>query len=212
MHPLPGQRESQHPFRLSTGAKQTGSFGLMDAFSFQEPPVAGGEAEQLLGILDRTRSVLAWKCGGVDAAGMRATVGPSTVSLGGLLKHLAFVEDITFTWKLSGGNPLTHWDGFDWQVDPDWVWRTAADQSPEELFALWHRAVERARASVAHALSGGDLGQLVNITGPHGEQANLRRLLLDMIDEYARHNGHADLIRESVDGLVGEDPPGPEAA
>ena len=54
------------------------------------------------------------------------------------------------------------------------------------------------------------MGQLVQISGPDGEHANLRRLLLDMIDEYARHNGHADLIRESVDGLVGEDPPQPD--
>lgn len=182
----------------------------MDPTKFREPPAAGDEIPQLLGILDRTRSVLAWKCGGLDAAGMGATLGPSAVTLGGLLKHLAFAEDITFTWKLSGGNPMTHWDGFDPEVDPDWTWRTAAEQTPDELFALWHQAIERSRASVTAALTRGDVGQLVQISGPDGEHANLRRLLLDMIDEYARHNGHADLIRESVDGLVGEDPPQPD--
>ncbi len=175
--------------------------------TFHEPPFAGAETEQLLGILDRTRSVLAWKCGGLDSAGLRATLGPSAVTLGGLLKHLALAEDYSFSVKLFGHDAAPPWDAVDWDADPDWEWRTAADDSPEELFALWRQAVGRSRAHVAEALARGDMSQPVHVSTEDGEHANLRRIVADMIDEYARHNGHADLIRESVDGLTGEDPP-----
>ena len=99
-----------------------------------EPPVAGDETDTLLGSLERQRAIFAWKCGGLGAAGLRATVGASSMTLGGLLKHLAVVEEEYFSRRLHG-----------WEFGPPW--------------------------------------------------------------EYARHVGHADLIRESVDGLVGEDPP-----
>ena len=179
----------------------------MDTFTFLEPPLAGDEAELLLGVLDRTRSVLAWKCGGLDADAMRATLGPSTVTLGGLLKHLATIETFHFNYRLLGRNPGPPWSTGQWESDPDWAWHSAAEQTPEELFAEWGEAVERSRANVAEALSNGDLGQLVAVSGDDGPPPNLRRLIADMIDEYARHNGQADLIRESIDGLVGEDPP-----
>lgn len=182
----------------------------MDPFPFQEPPVAGDETELLLGILDRTRSVLAWKCSGLDADAMRVTLGPSSVTLGGLLKHLAWAEDHTFSFKLFGREPAALWRSVDWNADPDWEWRSAAENSPDELFALWLEAVERSKASLAEALADGDMSQAVHISASPGEHANLRRLVVDMIDEYARHNGHADLIRESIDGLVGEDPPQPD--
>ena len=172
----------------------------------QEPPVAGSEVDSLLGTLERLRRYLAWKCGGVDAAGMLATLGPSTMTLGGLLKHLALVEDATLGLKLIGRELGPPWDAIDWDTDPDWEWRTAADDSPEELLALWEAAVDRSRATVAGLLAEGDVGQLSRVARPDGRTPSLRRLLLDMIEEYARHVGHADLIRESVDGLVGEDP------
>lgn len=179
----------------------------MNDITFHRPPVAGDEIESLLGILDRTRSVFAWKCGGVDASGLRATLGPSALTLGGLLKHLALVEDHTFSVELFGRDLPPPWNAIDWDADPDWEWRTSADDAPEELFRLWRTAVERSRANVAEALGRGDMGQLVHMADSNGDRANLRRLLLDLIDEYARHNGHADLLREAVDGLVGEDPP-----
>jgi uncharacterized damage-inducible protein DinB len=178
----------------------------MDSLVFRTPPVAGDETDLLLGVLDRTRSVTAWKCGGLDAAGMRASLGPSTVTLGGLLKHLALVEDHYFSVKLAGNAPAAPWDAVDWDADPDWEWRTAADDTPDELVALWQESVERSQARLAEALSRGDMGQLVALRSPDGESANLRRVVVDLIEEYARHNGQADLIRESVDGLVGEEP------
>jgi hypothetical protein len=83
----------------------------------------------------------------------------------------------------------------------------AADDTPEELFALWQGAVARSRSIVAEALTDGGPDQLARRVWPDGRAPSLRRILLDLIEEYARHVGHADLVRESVDGLVGEDPP-----
>jgi Protein of unknown function (DUF664) len=84
--------------------------------------------------------------------------------------------------------------------------RRAADDSPEQLLSVWHDAVARSRALVADAVADGGLGRPAAFTWPDGRTPSLRRLLMDMIEEYGRHLGHADLIRESVDGLVGEDP------
>lgn len=171
------------------------------------PPTSGDEVQTLLGSLERQRRTLAWKCGDLGAEGMRATVGVSTVTLGGLLKHLALVEDFTFRTKFLGRGPGQPWESVDWDADPDWEWRSAAEDSPEELRALWHDAVHRSRAVVEAALQQGGLDQPGRVTDDEGQALNLRRLLVDLVEEYARHAGHADLIRESVDGLVGEDPP-----
>ena len=172
----------------------------------REPPAAGTEVETLLGALERQRGYLAWKCGNLDPAGLRATLGPSAMTLGGLLKHLALVEDDWFSVKLHGRDPHPPWDTVDWAADMDWDWHSAAEDSPEELVLLWHEAVGRSRALVAEAFAEGGLDRLASFTWPDGRTPSLRRLLVDMIEEYARHVGHADLIRESVDGLVGEDP------
>jgi hypothetical protein len=169
-------------------------------------PVAGDETANLLGSLERTRRMFAWKCGGLDAAGLNATVGASTMTLGGLLKHLALVEELYFTLRLLGRPPMPPFDTVDWDNDEGWEWRSAAADSPDELMALWTEAVRRSRAAVAEVLPDGGLDQAVRNSG-WTEAPNLRRTLVDMIEEYARHVGHADLIRESVDGLVGEDPP-----
>ncbi|GIF74918.1 DinB family protein [Asanoa siamensis] len=170
------------------------------------PPAAGNDLDTMLGALERGRRYLAWKCGGLDAAGLRATLGPSTMTLGGLLKHLALVEEHTFAGKLFGRPMSEPFASVDFDQDPDWEWRTAADDSPEDLMALWTASVERARALVAEALADGGLDRLGVAAWPDGRRASLRRHLMDMIEEYARHVGHADLLRESVDGLVGEDP------
>jgi hypothetical protein len=92
----------------------------------------------------------------------------------------------------------------DWKADPDWDWHSAADDSPEQLFALWRDAVARSRLLVSEALADGGLEQLARRTWTDGRAPSLRWILVHMIEEYARHNGHADLLRESVDGLTGE--------
>lgn len=172
-----------------------------------EPPWAGTETEHLLGALDRLRATFRWKAGGLDEAGLRTRIGASSLTLGGLLKHLALVEAYQSCTKLSGEPPEGPWDPASWDDDEDWEFTSADQDSAEQLYALYDAAVERARLRYGAALTDGGLDQLVHVTDPEGRQASLRRLLFDLIEEYGRHTGHADLLREAVDGLVGEDPP-----
>ena len=169
-----------------------------------EPPVAGDEIATLLGSLNRQRAIVAWKCGGLDAAGLRATTAASSITLGGLLKHLALVEDDYFTRRLLARELGPPWNAVDWDADPNWEWRSAAEDTPEQLMTLWQDAVARSRSAVAEALADGGLDRLALYTTSSGESPSLRRILIDLIEEYARHVGHADLIRESVDGSTGE--------
>jgi len=172
-----------------------------------EPPIAGTEVEHLSAALDRLRTTFRWKAGGLDADGLHAHVGASSLTLGALLKHLAFVEDYYFSTRLRGESPGPPWETVDWDAHPDWPFESARDDAPEELYALWDSAVERSRARFAAALAEGGLDQLVDEAWPDGARASLRRVVFDLVEEYGRHTGHADLIRESIDGLVGEDPP-----
>jgi uncharacterized damage-inducible protein DinB len=169
-----------------------------------EPPLTGDELATLLGFLDFQRATLAWKCRGADAAGLRATVGVSTMTLGGLLKHMALVESHWFSRSLFDRDRVPPWNAVDWDADPDWEWRTAGDDPPEELFALWEGAVEDSRSLVDEALQNGGLDQQAQRKWADGDAPSLRWILVHMIEEYARHNGHADLLRESVDGSTGE--------
>jgi uncharacterized damage-inducible protein DinB len=167
------------------------------------PPRRGDETATLLGFLEFQRATLMWKCGGLDAAGLRATLGPSSMTLGGMLKHLAFVEDWWCSQWLYGRAPEPPWDTVDWDADPDWDWHSAAEDTPEQLYTLWQDAVARSRSLVTEALADGGLEQLAQRL-TRGLAPSLRWILFHLIEEYARHSGHADLIRESVDGLTGE--------
>jgi uncharacterized damage-inducible protein DinB len=171
-----------------------------------EPPLAGTEVEHLLGALDRLRTTFRWKADGLDAAGLQTRIGASALTIGGLLKHLASVEDDISTRRLSGARIGEPWESV-WAGDDDWAFTSAADDPPERLYEYWDGAVARSRARFEAALADGGLDQLVHLTAPDGRHASLRRLVCDLIEEYGRHTGHADLLREAVDGLVGEDPP-----
>jgi uncharacterized damage-inducible protein DinB len=185
-------------------AAADGAAIVLDEQGRPEPPLAGDETATLLGFLEFQRATLAWKCSGVDAAGLRATVGATSMTLGGILKHLAYVESDWFSRWLHGQDRQPPWDTVDWKTEPDWEWDSAAEDSAEQLFALWQGTVARARSLVADALADGDLGQPTRRSWPDGRAPSLRWILCHMIEEYARHNGHADLLRESVDGLTGE--------
>ena len=179
---------------------------IHDEHGRPEPPMSADEVATLLGFLDFQRATLAWKCAGVDAAGLNARVGASSMTLGGLLKHLAYVEDLWVSRRLLGRPPEPPWDTVDWDADRDWDWHSAGDDGPEELMALWQDAVGRSRVLVADALAAGDLSQLASGM-PEGwwpEPPSLRWILVHMVEEYSRHNGHADLLREAVDGATGE--------
>jgi hypothetical protein len=167
-----------------------------------EPPIAGDEAAVLVGFLERQRATFAWKCGGLDANGLSATLAPSAMTLGGMVKHLARFEDDMSTEWLQGLDQLPPWNMVDWDTDQDWDWRSAGEDTPEELYSRWQEAVIRARSLFAEALANGGPDRQISEQAP-----KLRYILLNMIEEYARHNGQADLIRESIDGLVGLDPP-----
>lgn len=171
-----------------------------------EPPLAGTEQEHLLGALDRLRATFRYKADDLDSAGLGLRVGKSSLTLGGLLKHLAVVEDYTFTVKLAGEPIGAPWDPALTDEDYEWPFTSAASDSPEELYAFWDGAVERSRSRVAAVLGAG-LDQPVHASSPDGQHASLRRLIYDLVEEYGRHTGHADLLREAVDGRVGEDPP-----
>jgi len=124
-----------------------------------------------------------------------------------MLKHMAWVEAHWFTWRLHGRDPGAPWNTVDWDADSDWEWNSAAKDSPEQLHAIWQQAVTNSRKMVDDALAEGGLDMLARQPWPNGESPSLRWILVHMIEEYARHNGHADLIQESMDGLVGHDPP-----
>lgn len=172
-----------------------------------EPPVDAAEVPTLLFALDRSRAQFAWKVGGLDAEALRRPFPPSAMTLGGLVKHMAFVEDDFADVRLRGGRPPTMWRPM--LEDPDWPFRSAAEDEPGELYALWRGAVERARGVWRELLADGGAGRLADWEPMPGQRPNLRRLFVDLKEEYARHTGHADLFREAVDGVVGEDPPQP---
>ncbi|MFG2040440.1 DUF664 domain-containing protein [Dactylosporangium sp. NPDC048998] len=180
---------------------------MTDDTTIHEPAPTAGEAEILLFALDRSRAQFAWKCGGLDAAGLNRRQPPSMMTLGGLLKHMAAVEE-RYTVDFTGEPPGPPLDAPEARADPGWVWRSAAGDTPEELYDLWRRAVARSRAAMTKALAGGGLDRpALYTTWDGGGSPNLRRIVVDLHDEYVRHVGHADLLREAVDGLVGEDSP-----
>jgi uncharacterized damage-inducible protein DinB len=170
----------------------------MDLF---EPDDVGDERTLLTQFLDHHRSILVRKAEGLSRAQMAQRLGPSTLTIGGLVKHMALVEDSWFQERLSGEEPREPWASVDWRADPDWEFRTAADDDPAELIALYQAACERSRATVAAI---GDLDTMTVRPNRHGDHFNLRWVLLHMIEETARHNGHADLLRESIDGATGD--------
>lgn len=169
-----------------------------------EPPVAADEVAMLLGFLDYQRATLEWRCRGLDAAGLGASLDPTSMTLGGLLNHLAWVEDHWFSRRLFGNPAVEPWASVDWDVDRDWEWHSAADTAPDVLRSRWESAVEASRGHTDRALADGGLDRLAAVPWPDGQAPSLRWIVLHMIEEYARHNGHADLLRESVDGEVGE--------
>lgn len=189
----------------------------IDEHGRPRPPLAADETDTILGFLDYQRATLAWKCAGLDAAGLGATVGPSPMTLDGMLKHLARVEDWWCSWWLWERPPQPPWDTVDWNTDPDWDWHSATGDTPEQIRALWEDAVARSRPLVAEAPVAGGLEHLAQLADHWDGESwsivwatagdtppTLRWILFHLIEEYAPHIGHADLLREAVDGLTGE--------
>ncbi|TFB98946.1 DinB family protein [Cryobacterium sp. HLT2-28] len=165
-----------------------------------DPTPAADEATTLAQFLDYQRATLLGKAEGLDAAGLSRRLPPSTLTLGGLLKHLALVEEHWIQVRFLGRPEQEPWVSVSWEDDPDWEFRTAAQDDSEALRELYRTACDHSRAAVA----GVDLGALSAGVNRAGEHWSLRWILVHLIEETARHNGHADLLREAVDGTVGE--------
>ena len=153
----------------------------------------------LLSYLDFYRAVLVRKCSELDRSQLQLTIGESTLTLGRLLRHMAFVEDFWFGETLHDRDPAADWADAEWETQPDWEMDTAADYSPVELAHQFDGAISRSR----QAIDSVDLDEVAAREGRHGP-TNLRWILIHMVEEYARHCGHADLIREAIDGRVGD--------
>ena len=169
-----------------------------------EPPIASDELATLVGFLDFQRATLELKCRNLGAIDLQKKIASSSMTLGGILKHMAYVENHWFSDWLMGHEKLSPWCEVDWSQDRDWDWNSAVNDLPENLLKLWFDACALSRLNVLSALEMGNLGQLAKRTWPNGEAPSLRWILVHMIEEYARHNGHADLFREAIDGQVGE--------
>jgi uncharacterized damage-inducible protein DinB len=172
-----------------------------------KPPFAGTEAEIILGYLDYHRDTLRLKAEGLDATQLGQSLAPSSMTLGGMVKHLAYVEDWWFNQVFAGNPEPEPWASVDWDADNDWDWHSAIEDSPEELRRLLDEAVAASDRIVAEALAAPERLEALSVIGSHSRpdaKFSLRYIVLHMIEEYARHNGHADLIRESVDGQVGD--------
>ncbi|WP_066363620.1 DinB family protein [Herbidospora mongoliensis] len=163
-----------------------------------DPPLAGDERATLIGFLDYQRDTLAWKCEGLTGEQLRLRgVEPSSLSLLGLVRHMADVERAWFRIRLNGEDlpPIFFTDE---HPDDDF---DALDSAPvEEVFATWRTEIETARKISAET----DLGALMKKPNRAGELMSHRWILAHMLEEYARHNGHADLLRERIDGATGE--------
>ena len=172
-----------------------------------DPPLAGSEAETLTAFLDYHRETLRLKTAGLDAAQLDQRLAPSTMTLGGLLKHLAYVEDWWLNQVYADNPPPEPWASADWRADGDWEWHSAAQDSPDQLRGLHEEMVAASdrivREALAHPGAMESLSRRTFRSDP-SRRFSLRWILVHLIEEYSRHNGHADLLRESVDGQVGD--------
>mgnify|MGYP001314937639 CR=1 FL=1 len=177
----------------------------LDDHGRPEPPLAAPEAETLLGFLDFQRATLGWKARGLDDTQLRTTTAASSLTIGALLSHLAWVEDRWFGRALHGLPPAPPWDGPEFAQDPRWEITSAQQRTGAELRRLWSDAVDRSRELTDRALADAGMDRLsVEVDDWSEQRWSLRWIVTHMIEEYARHNGHADLLREAIDGQTGE--------
>ncbi|HVX45318.1 MAG TPA: DUF664 domain-containing protein [Mycobacteriales bacterium] len=162
---------------------------------------SGTDGEILCFALDRARKEFAWKTGELTAEQLRRTHPPSTLTLAGLMKHLAGVED-GFTAAAEGRKPGPPWDAVDREAEPRWEWTTAVTDDPEELYALWYGTVSRTRATWAGLIQDGGLDVIVP-WGDDSYQVSRRRILVDLLEENLIHLGHVDILTEAITGRRG---------
>lgn len=159
-----------------------------------------GERQTLMEFLNYQRAVLIRKTEGLDDFQARVALPPSDLTLGGLLKHMAYVESHWASYIVSGNDPVAPWADAPWDEDADWEMSSAADDALTDIQDLFRSSVAAADVvyndleldSVAARWAGGDA------------PPSIRWVLVHMIEEYARHLGHADFLRQSIDGATGD--------
>jgi len=162
------------------------------------------EVTALIQFLDVQRLEFHRRAWGLTDEQLRMTTSSSSLTLGALVKHMALVESSWFEDSFLGDGSREPWASAPWDEDRDWEITTAAHDSGEELFTLFGEACVRSREVVAAAIATGDgLDQLSARPTNDGAHWNLRWIMVHMIEEYARHLGHADFLRESIDGVTG---------
>lgn len=166
-----------------------------------EPSNAPTEREGLEQFLDYFRQVVRRKAEGLTAQELTCTVAASTLTIGGIIRHITFVEEFWFGEVLKGAEMGEPWAGVDWEAHPDWDFDSAAGVSGEELLAAHEHFCALSRQALTEVA---DLDALTARGNRNGEKFNVRWILIHLIEEYARHAGHADLIREVIDGTTGD--------
>jgi uncharacterized damage-inducible protein DinB len=166
-----------------------------------DPDPHADELTTLIQYLDYQRETMLLKTDGLTDEQLRQQHPPSELTLGGLLYHLALVEENWMEVRFLGLPERAPWSEIDWDADPNWEFRTASEFEAAALRERYRLACERSSAAISAA---SDLGQLSVAPLRDGRQFSLRWVLLHLIEETARHAGHADFLRESIDGQVGE--------
>ena len=178
----------------------------LDEHGRPEPPLDGDEWETLTGFLNYQRATFAWKSANLTPARCSQRLPPSSMTMGGLMKHLAYVEDDS-VWAMAPGRatPRALGVGGLGKGHPDWELDSAKRPTTQTQSAHFGRSRSPALAPRPRAPSRqGVLATRRVASWPDGRAPSLRWVITHMIEEYARHNGHADLLRESLDGQVGE--------
>ena len=171
-----------------------------------DPPLVSDEATSLLAWLDYHRATLRQKADGLTREQLAQRLPPSALTLGGLVKHMALVESSWLSRVFLGKPMIAPFDTVDWEADEDWDFHSAAQDTPEELAALHDASIAASDAVLRDALADGDgLDRLSARPSRHtGAHFDLRWIVTHLVEEYARHNGHADFLRESIDGQTGD--------
>jgi uncharacterized damage-inducible protein DinB len=167
----------------------------------KDPDTRANERDALAQYLDYQRETILLKAEGLNQEQLAQRIPTSALTLAGILYHLALVEESWMEVRFAGLPERADWVGVDWEADPDWEFRTATTMDPDELRERYRAACDRSRQVAAAAAS---LDQMSVFKGDNDWQFSLRWVLLHLIEETARHAGHADLLREAIDGAVGE--------
>ncbi len=174
--------------------------GYRVSMSHPYPSYSAGERDMLTSYLDYYRAVLIDKASGLDSDQLNTRLGPSTLTLGNLIHHMAVVEHWWFHEAFAGNDPREPWASAPWEDDRDWEFTVASELAPEVILGRYQSAIEDSQRIEGTAGSLAD----ESVKTRDGKHWTLRWILVHMIEETARHAGHADLLRESIDGETGD--------